>query len=344
MSGSSLTPVLGKLAKGEALSADEAEGAIGSMMDGAASEAEIGAFLMALHQRGETVAEILGGARALRARVRSVEAPADAIDTCGTGGDGAHTLNISTAAAFVAAGAGAVVAKHGNRAQSSRSGSADVLEALGVRIDLEPQAVSRCIREIGIGFMMAPLHHSAMRHVAPVRKALGFRTLFNLLGPLANPAGTRLQLVGVFDRRWLEPMAQVLAELGSTRAWIVHGSDGLDEITTTGPTEVVVLDKARVGAFLIEPAAFGLSPGTPADLRGGDARENADALRNMLGGAKGAYRDIVLLNAGAALVIAGRAEHLGAGIEAAAKAIDTGSAAQALARLASLSQELGAKG
>ena len=332
--------ILARLADGARLTAAEAEAAVGPMMDGQVGDAAIGAFLMALRQRGETVDEILGAARALRSRVTQVTAPEDAIDTCGTGGDGAHTFNISTAAAFIVAGAGVPVAKHGNRAQSSKCGSADVLEALGLRIDLAPEAVSQCIRDVGLGFMMAPLHHPAMRHVASARKALGFRTLFNLVGPLANPAGTRRQLIGVFDRRWLVPMAETLQRLGTTRAWIVHGRDGLDEITTTGPTDIAVLDQGRIGEFEIEPAAFGLARATLADLRGGDARQNADALTAVLEGAPGAYRDIVLLNAAAALVIAGRATTLDKGLEVAQTSISSGRARDTLRRLAVLTQAL----
>ena len=332
--------ILARLADGARLTAAEAEAAVGPMMDGQMSDAAIGAFLMALRQRGETVDEILGAARALRSRVAQVRAPDDAIDTCGTGGDGAHTFNISTAAAFIVAGAGVPVAKHGNRAQSSKCGSADVLEALGLRIDLAPDAVGQCIRDVGIGFMMAPLHHPAMRHVASARKALGFRTLFNLVGPLANPAGTRRQLIGVFDRRWLVPVAETLQRLGTTRAWIVHGRDGLDEITTTGPTDIAVLDQDRIGEFEIEPAAFGLARATLADLRGGDARQNADALTAVLEGAPGAYRDTVLLNAAAALVIAGRAATLDKGLETARTSISSGRARDTLKHLAARTQSL----
>jgi anthranilate phosphoribosyltransferase len=279
--------------------------------------------------------------RALRARVASVEAPDGAIDTCGTGGDGQHTLNISTAAAFVAAGAGAIVAKHGNRAQSSRAGSADVLEALGVRLDLAPAAIAQCIREIGIGFMFAPAHHGALKAVGPVRREIGFRTLFNLVGPLANPAHCKRQLLGVFALRWLDPLAQTLLALGLEKAWVVHGADGLDEISTTGPTEVAVLDQGRVGRFTITPAAFGFAPARIEDLRGGDPAENAQALRALLDGARGPYHDIVLINAAAALVVAGRAGDLGDGVTQAEKSLDSGAAKAKLDGLIGLSSRLG---
>lgn len=323
---------LGRVALGESLSATEAEEAVGLIMEGAASPAQMGALLMGLAARGETVAEIEGAARAMRNRVTPVEAPADAIDTCGTGGDGTQTLNVSTAAGLIVAAAGVSVAKHGNRAQSSRAGSADVLEALGVRIDLSADAVARCILEVGFGFMMAPLHHAAMKYVAPVRRDLGIRTLFNLLGPLANPAGVRRQLIGVFAPRWLEPLAEVLRALGCERAWLVHG-DGLDEITTTGETEVVVLEEGKIRRFRISPESLGLPRATREDLRGGNAAFNARAIEALFSGASGAYRDVVSLNAAAALVVAGKALDLTQGLSLTAATLDSGSAARTLGKL-----------
>jgi len=331
--------ILSKLADGATLSKAEASEAVGLMMDGAAGPAQMGAFLMALRARGETVEELAGAVDAMRARVAAVEAPAHAIDTCGTGGDGHQTLNISTAAAFIAAGAGAVIAKHGNRAQSSRAGSADVLEALGVNLDLTPADIGDCIRNTGLGFMFAPSHHSALRAVSPVRRELGFRTLFNLTGPLASPAGCKRQLLGVFAPRWLEPMARALRELGAVKAWVVHGSDGLDEITITGPTEVVQLDEGRIGQFTIVPQAFGIAPAKLEDLRGGDARDNATALRALLEGKTGPYRDIALLNAAGALVVASLASDLGQGLAGAREALDSGAAKAKLEALVAFTRE-----
>jgi anthranilate phosphoribosyltransferase len=331
---------LGRLAAGETLSAAEAEEAVGLIMEGAASPAQMGAFLMGLAERGETVAELEGAARAMRKRVTHVEAPADAIDTCGTGGDGTQTLNVSTAAGLIVAAAGVTVAKHGNRAQSSRAGSADVLEALGVRIDLSADAVARCIREVGFGFMMAPLHHAAMKHVAPVRRELGIRTLFNLLGPLANPAGVRRQLIGVFAPRWLEPMAEVLRALGSERAWLVHG-DGLDEITTTGETEIVALEEGKIRRFRIAPESLGLPHAKREDLQGGDAAFNALAIEALFSGATGAYRDVVSVNAAAALVVAGKVRDLPQGLSLAMAMLDSGAAARTLGKLIGFTRSAG---
>jgi anthranilate phosphoribosyltransferase len=321
-----------QIAAGGALSAAEAEEAVGLIMEGAASPAQMGAFLMGLAQRGETTAELEGAARAMRKRMTRVEAPAQAFDTCGTGGDGAQTLNVSTAAGLLVAAAGVPVAKHGNRAQSSRAGSADVLEALGVRIDLAPDAVARAIREVGFGFMLAPLHHTAMKHVAPVRRELGFRTLFNILGPLANPAGVRRQLIGVFAPQWLEPMAEVLRRLGAERVWLVHG-DGLDEITITGVTEVVALEDGAIRRFRIDPESLGLARAGREALRGGDAAFNAQAIEAIFSGARGAYRDVVALNAAAALVVAGKARDLADGLSLAFTALDSGAASRLLGKL-----------
>jgi anthranilate phosphoribosyltransferase len=331
--------LLALVAGGERLSLDQARSAFEIMMSGDATPAQVGGFLMGLRVRGETVDELTGGAEALRERMVRVAAPADAIDTCGTGGDASGTFNVSTAAALVVAACGVPVAKHGNRALSSRAGSADILAALGVNIDAEPPRVERAIREAGIGFMMAPRHHGAMRHVAGARVELGTRTIFNLLGPLANPAGARRQLLGVFAHDWIEPLARVLGQLGSERAWVVHGSDGLDELTTTGPSHVAELRAGRVETFEVTPEQAGLPRARPEDLRGADATINADALRALLDGVRGPYRDIVLLNSAAALVVAERADDLAAGVARAAEAIDSGAAKAALARLVAISSE-----
>ena len=331
--------LLALVAGGERLSLDQARSAFEIMMSGDATPAQVGAFLMGLRVRGETVDELTGGAEALRERMVKVEAPADAIDTCGTGGDSSGTFNVSTAAALVVAACGVPVAKHGNRALSSKAGSADILAALGVNLDVEPARVERAIREAGIGFMMAPRHHGAMRHVAGARVELGTRTIFNLLGPLANPAGARRQLLGVFAHAWIEPLARVLGQLGSERAWVVHGSDGLDELTTTGPSHVAELRKGTVATFEVTPEQAGLPRARSEDLRGADAATNADALRALLDGVRGPYRDIVLLNSAAALVIADRARDLAAGVGRAVEAIDSGAAKAALARLVAISSE-----
>ncbi len=337
MSADRFKILVAKAASGTPLSAADAAEAFDTIMDGKAPEPQIAAFLTALHMRGETVDEIAAAANAMRARALTVDAPADAIDTCGTGGDGLGTLNISTAAAFVAAACGVKIAKHGNRAQSSKSGSADVLAALGVKIDLAPQQVSRCIDESGLGFLFAPAHHSAMKHVAPVRQQLGFRTIFNLLGPLANPARVRRQLIGVFADRWLEPLAHVLDTLDTEHAWLVHGADGLDELSVTGPTHIVELKHRQVRRFTVTPGDVGLPTHRMDALFGGDAAQNAAAIRRMLDGEAGAFRDIVALNAAAALIVAGKVRDLREGIEAAQKAIDDGRARATLARLVAAS-------
>ncbi len=324
---------IAKVAGGKTLDRAEAEAAFDIIMSGNATPAQIGGFLMALRVRGETVDEIAGAVATMRAKMVPVEAPEGAVDVVGTGGDGSHTLNISTASAFVVAGAGVPVAKHGNRALSSRSGAADVLMALGVNVDVPPSVIADAIREAGIGFMFAPAHHAAMKHVGPARVELGTRTIFNLLGPLSNPAGVKRQLVGVFAAEWLEPLAAVLAALGSERAWIVHGAGGVDEITSTGPTQVVALDGGTIERFTIAPEDVGLPLSPPEAIRGGDAGENAAALRALLGGAPGAYRDTVLLNAGATLIVAGKVGSLSEGVARAANAIDTGAAMARLEKL-----------
>lgn len=329
--------LLGKVATGAALTRAEATEAFDIMMSGEATPSQIGGFLMALRVRGETVEEIAGAVETMRAKMLRVEAPADAIDIVGTGGDGTGSLNISTATAFVVAGAGVPVAKHGNRALSSKSGAADVLTALGVKVDLAPAAITDCISEAGVGFMFAPGHHAAMKHVGPSRVELGTRTIFNLLGPLSNPAGVRRQLVGVFARQWVEPVAEVLAALGSEAALVVHSSDGMDEITASGPTAVSRLAGGVVTNFEITPEEAGLPRQSPDAVKGGSAEENAAALRALLSGAPGAYRDTVLLNAAAALMVADRASSLKEGVALAAASLDEGRASTALDRLVAVS-------
>jgi len=338
MASTEFKRLLGLVASGQPLNRNDAREAFEIMMSGEASPAQTGAFLMGLRLRGETVDEIAAGAEIMRAKAVRVAAPEDAIDTCGTGGDASGTLNISTAAAFVVAACGVPVAKHGNKAQSSKSGSADVLAALGVSIELDAEAVGRCIAEAGIGFMFAQRHHGAMRHVGPVRVEMGTRTIFNLLGPLSNPAGARRQLIGVFARQWLEPLAEVLKQLGSTKVWIVHGSDGLDELTTTGASHVAELANGRITTFTVEPEALGLARVDAAALKGDDPAGNARALEDLLMGQTGAYRDIVVLNAAAALVVADKAADLKEGVAQAVAAIDSGHALDRLNRLRALAR------
>ncbi|WP_296576913.1 anthranilate phosphoribosyltransferase [Phreatobacter sp.] len=329
--------LIAKAATGTPLTREEAATAFDQIMSGNATPSQIGGFLMALRVRGETVDEITAAVATMRARMVRVEAPADAVDVVGTGGDASHSLNISTCAALIVAGAGVPVAKHGNRALSSRSGAADCLMALGVKIDLAADGIARCIREAGIGFMFAPAHHPAMKHVGPTRVELGTRTIFNLLGPLSNPAGVKRQMVGVFSGQWVDPLAAVLANLGSTHAWVVHGSDGLDELTGTGPSTVAELKGGRITRFTVQPSDVGLGLCQPGDLKGGDAAHNAMQLRAVLTGARNAYRDVAALNAAAALVVSGRAATLPDGFAMATAAIDSGAAAQTLDRLVAIS-------
>jgi len=329
---SDLRPVLAQLADGARLTEQEAENAFAIIMSGSADLAQMAAFIMALRVRGETVDEIVGGARVLRAKAASLNGPDHIVDTCGTGGDGTGTYNISTAAAIVAAAAGAVVAKHGNRSVSSKSGSADVLMALGANLEMSQQANEQSLLDNGFAFMFAPAHHKAMRHVAPARGSLQLRTIFNLLGPLANPAHTKRQILGVFDKKWLLPMAQVLQKLGSEHVWVVHGSDGLDEITTTGDTFVAELKDGQISEFTLNPADIGLTTASLKDLQGGDADVNAAAMRAVLRGDASSYRDIVLMNTGAALVVAGVVDSFEDGVERAAQAIDSGAADALLSR------------
>jgi anthranilate phosphoribosyltransferase len=330
--------LLSKVAAGQSLNEAEASQAFDAMMSGDTTPSQMGGFLMALRVRGETVEEITGAARTMRAKALAVEAPPDAIDVVGTGGDGQGSFNISSAAAIVVAGCGVPVAKHGNRKASSLTGAADVLEALGVNINCDMSLVRRAIYEAGIGFLMAQRHHSAMRHVAPTRVELGTRTIFNLLGPIANPAGVKRQLVGVFSPYWVKPIAEVLGKLGSERAWVVHG-EGLDEITTTGVTEVAELLDGKVSSFEVMPEQAGLARAKAEDIKGADPASNAQRMNGVLDGNTGPLRDVVLLNAAAALIIAGRAGDLRDGVALAAKAIDSGAAKRVLARLIAITNE-----
>ena len=329
--------LIAKVATGASLTRDEAASAFDRMMSGEATPSQMGGLLMALRVRGETVDEITGAVTTMRAKMLGVKAPADAIDVVGTGGDASGSYNISTCAAFVVAGAGVPVAKHGNRALSSKSGAADVLGALGVKIDQTPEQVSRCITEAGIGFMFAPAHHPAMKNVGPTRVELGTRTIFNLLGPLSNPASVKRQMIGTFSKHWIEPMAQVLNNLGSESVWVVHGSDGLDEITTAGATSVAELKNGKIRLFEITPEDAGLPRARPEALKGGDAAENATALLDVLKGKKSAFRDVAILNAAAALIVAGKAGDLKDGVTLAAKSIDSGEAEGRLDRLIAVS-------
>jgi anthranilate phosphoribosyltransferase len=327
-----LKPCLARLAAGETLSDVEAEAAFNVIMSGEATPAQIGALLMAMRVRGETVAEITGAVRAMRARMTAIEAPAGAIDVCGTGGDGAGTLNVSSAVTFVVAGCGVPVAKHGNRALSSRTGGADVLTALGVNVDAPLASLPVILAEAGCVFLFAPRHHPSMRHAAGPRVELATRTIFNLLGPLANPACVRRQLTGVFSPDWTRPMAETLAALGHEAAWIVHGM-GLDELTVAGQNHVTALQGGRIASFVVEPEDAGLSRAPVAAIRGGDAGFNASSLEAMLCGAPGAYRDTVLLNAAAALIVAGQAGDLREGVSRAGHSIASGAAFAALETL-----------
>ncbi|MEM8975323.1 MAG: anthranilate phosphoribosyltransferase [Pseudomonadota bacterium] len=333
MSENELRGLVQKVSTGASLTRVEIQTALKSMMTGEATAAQMGAFLMAMRVRGETVDEITGAAEFLRAHMTGVTAPSDAVDIVGTGGDSHGTYNVSTCAALVAAGAGLKVAKHGNRSVSSKAGASDVLSALGVKLDITPDTVSQCIDDAGVGFMWAPLHHPAMKHWAPVRAELGVRTIFNVLGPICNPAGVKRQIVGVYSLDLVEPIAHVLNNLGSEHVWVVHGHDGMDEMTTTGATRVAELRGGMVKTFEVTPADAGLLPARLSDLMGGDAETNAAAIRDVLADKKGPFRDIVLLNTAAALVVAGKADSLGAGVDLAAGAIQSGAARGALDKL-----------
>jgi anthranilate phosphoribosyltransferase len=332
-----LKSIIAKVATGATLSREEAASAFDRMMSGEATPSQLGGLLMALRVRGETVDEITGAVSAVRAKMLKVKAPAGAVDVVGTGGDGSGSVNVSTCAAFIVAGVGVPVAKHGNRALSSRSGAADVLSSLGVKIDITPEQVSRCITEAGIGFMFAPSHHPAWKNVGPTRVELATRTIFNLLGPLANPAGVKRQMVGVFSKQWVLPLAQVLKNLGSESVWVVHGSDGLDEITLTGPTFVAALEGGAIRSFEVSPEDVGLKRVGGEALKGGDAGANAVALKSVLDGMPSPYRDVALLNAAAALVVAGRARDLREGMTLGIQSIDAGAAAQRLTQLIAVS-------
>ncbi|MEP4432643.1 MAG: anthranilate phosphoribosyltransferase, partial [Hyphomicrobiales bacterium] len=305
---------LASVANGQPLTQEQAEKTFNIIMSGDATPVQIGALLMGLRVRGETIDEISGAVKVMRAKMVRVKAPEGSVDLVGTGGDASGTYNVSTCSSFVVAGMGIPVAKHGNRALSSKSGAADTLVALGVNLELSPEQISTCIEQAGLGFMFAPAHHSAMKHVGPARVELGTRTIFNLLGPMSNPASVRHQMVGVFDDKWLEPLARTLQRLGSEKAWIVHGSDGLDEITTTGTTQCVALVDGEVNSFTIDPEELGLEKANPRDLIGGDANHNAAALKHVLQGEISAHRDIVLINSAATAVVAEKAGDLAEGL------------------------------
>lgn len=332
-----LRAIIAKVATGATLSREEASAAFDSMMSGEATPSQMGGLLMALRVRGETVDEITGAVEVMRAKMLRVNAPTGAVDVVGTGGDGSGSVNVSTCASFIVAGCGVPVAKHGNRALSSRSGAADVLAALGVKIDLTPEDVGRCLSQAGIGFMFAPAHHPAMKNVGPTRVELATRTIFNLLGPLSNPAGVTRQMVGVFSRQWVQPLAQVLKNLGSEAAWVVHGSDGLDEITLTGPTFVAALENGNIRSFEITPEDAGLPRSGPDALKGGDAEANAISLQAVLDGKPSAFRDVALFNAAAALLVAGKVKDLKEGVALGQKSLDSGAALEKLKRLVAIS-------
>ncbi len=332
-----LKTIIGKVATGAVLTREEAADAFDRVMSGEATPSQMGGLLMALRVRGETVDEITGAVSAMRAKMLRVKAPADAVDVVGTGGDGSGSVNVSTCASFIVAGAGVPVAKHGNRALSSKSGAADVLAALGVNVNITPDQVSKCIAETGIGFMFAPTHHPAMKNVGPTRVELATRTIFNLLGPLSNPAGVKRQMVGVFSKHWVQPLAQVLKNLGAESAWVVHGSDGLDEITLTGPTHVAALENDNIRIFDVTPEDGGLPRADGAALKGGDATANAKALSAVLQGKPSAYRNVALLNAAATFIVAGKAKDLKEGVALGTKSLDSGAAAEKLNRLVAVS-------
>lgn len=328
---------LAKIASGRDLTGEEMRGTMNVIMSGGATPSQLGAFLMGMRVKGETVVEIAAAVSIMRERMVPVEAPVNAVDIVGTGGDGAGTLNISTASAIVVASTGVPVAKHGNRALSSKSGAAEVLQALGVKIDLTPEQISRSIAEIGLGFMFAPAHHPAMKHAGPTRQELGTRTMFNLLGPQSNPAGVHRYVLGVYAEEWVEPVAAALLANRAVKAWVVHGSDGLDEITITGPTHIASIAGGSLTTFTIVPEDAGLSRAAPEDIKGGDPQHNAAALTALLDGARSAYRDIVLLNSAAALIVADKVETLREGAALAAQAIDSGQARETLEKLVAVS-------
>ncbi|MGI9374209.1 MAG: anthranilate phosphoribosyltransferase [Hyphomicrobiales bacterium] len=328
-----LKPYIDKVAQGNALTFEEAKDAFGIIMSGEATPSQIGGFLMGMRVRGETVEEISGAVSVMRAKMTPVEAPAGAIDIVGTGGDGSGTYNISTCSALVAAGAGLKIAKHGNRSLSSKSGAAEALVSLGVNIEISPEKIANCIDQSGVGFMFAPAHHAAMRFVGPTRVELGTRTIFNLLGPLSNPASTSRQIIGVFSKDWIEHLAQVMSNLGAEAVWVTHGEGGLDEITSTGTTWVSELKDGKVTSFEITPEEAGLNRSSLDDLKGGDPDYNAAAIRDILAGKEGAYRDTVLMTVASALIVSDKAKNLKDGVAQAAQSIDSGKAKEVLDKL-----------
>lgn len=337
-----LSPLLIKLNTGASLERGEANEAFNAIMGGEADPLQIASMLTAMSQRGETIEEIVAGAEVMRAHATKIDAPDTAVDTCGTGGSGIDSYNISSAAAFITVAAGIPVAKHGNRAASSKSGSADVLEALGGNIELPMDAIQDALNTVGFTFLFARAHHSAVRHVVPVRAALKFKTIFNVLGPLSSPSNAKRQILGVYDRRLLVPLASVLRDLGSIHSWVVHGSDGLDEITTTGATYVAELKNGEINEFEVTPEDVGFAPATLDDIRGGAAEHNAKAIRAMFDGRRSSFRDITLMNAGASLVVGGQADTLKTGISMAADLVDSGKARDALNQWVEFTQAAGA--
>ena len=328
-----LSPRIRQLQNKQSLSVEETRGAFDAIFTGTIPEDQIAAFLLALHEKGETADEILGAVTSMRSHAITITAPENAIDIVGTGGDARGTLNISTAAALVVAGCGVPVAKHGNRAATSKSGSSDVLAALGINLEPPLPVLEQCLSEANLCFLFAPRHHPAMRHVAAVRKKLGVRTIFNLLGPLTNPANVKRHLIGVYSQNWLRPMAEVLHTLGRQTAWLTHGHDGMDEITTVTATDVVTLQNGTVNTFTLSPHDTAIPPPQPQDLQGGDAAQNAEAMKRLLSGEKSAYRDIVILNAAAALVVAGKTPALPQGLALAAESLESGAARDTLRKL-----------
>jgi anthranilate phosphoribosyltransferase len=334
---SELKPLIAKVADGQPLTRSEAKSAFNTLMSGEATPSQIAGFLMALRVRGETVDEITGAVEVMREKMSRVVAPPDAIDIVGTGGDASGSYNISTCAAFIAAGAGLNVAKHGNRALSSKSGAADVLMALGVKVDATPEKISECITVAGLGFMFAPAHHSSMKHVGPSRVELGTRTIFNLLGPLSNPASVTRQVTGVFSKTWVEPLAKVLKNLGSEACWICHGEGGMDEIIPTGTSWISELKNGVITSFELTPEVAGVKRSNPDDLKGGDAAHNAEALRAVLNGKPSAFADAAAMTAGAALVVAAQAKDIAAGTAVARDVLKSGAARTALETLVKVS-------